>query len=364
MRWYPLRIADVRPETEDAVSISFDVPVEDRAAFAFSAGQFLTLRAVIDGEECRRSYSLCSAPASGEWRIAVKRVPGGRMSNWVADTLRPGAVLELQPPDGRFVYRPGDTPERLLLIAAGSGITPILAIATTALTENPAAQVTLLYGNRRVRDILFKEEIEDLRDRHHTRFHVIHCLSREAQEAPLNEGRIDAPKLERLFGTLVEPRALSGLYVCGPGDLAEIVSAAARAAGVAADRIHRELFTAPGSAPSARQPLRAASPVSAPSGPSTGRCAKVRLTADGLTREFELAPDGPPLLEAALAAGADLPFSCKAGVCCTCRAKVLEGQVRMDANWTLEPHEVAAGFVLTCQAHPVSDTLVISFDER
>ncbi len=363
MRWYALPVAEIRPETDDAVSVRFEVPAQDRAAFAFSAGQFLTLRAVVEGEECRRSYSLCSTPASGEWRIGVKRVPGGRLSNWVADTLRVGDQVEVLPPDGRFIYRPAAGPERLLLIAAGSGITPILAIATTALTENPAAQVTLLYGNRRVRDILFKEELEDLRDRHHTRFHVIHCLSREAQEAPLNEGRIDAAKLARLFATLIDPGGLTGVYVCGPGDLAETATVAARAAGVAAERIHREHFTAPGS-PQPVAPPKAVAGLPGPSGASAGCRARVRLTADGLTREFELAEDGPVLLDAALAAGADLPFSCKSGVCCTCRAKVLEGRVRMDANWTLEPHEVEAGFVLTCQAHPVSDTLVVSFDER
>ncbi|MFN3628943.1 MAG: 1,2-phenylacetyl-CoA epoxidase subunit PaaE [Casimicrobiaceae bacterium] len=362
MRWYPLRVAEVRPETEDAVSVRFEVPAQDRAAFAFSAGQFLTLRAVIDGEECRRSYSLCSTPASGEWRIGVKRVAGGRMSNWLADTVRGGHWVDVLPPDGRFTYRPAAEPERLLLIAAGSGITPILAIATTALAENPAAQVTLLYGNRRVRDILFKEEIEDLRDLHHTRFHVIHCLSREAQEAPLNEGRIDAAKLERIFATLIDPQSLTGVYVCGPGDLAETVTAVARAAGVAAERVHRELFTSPGAATPSVAPRSAAGKSDA-ARPAM-RLARVRLTADGITREFDLAEDGPALLDAALAAGADVPFSCKSGVCCTCRAKVLDGQVRMDANWTLEPHEVAAGFVLTCQAHPVSDTLVVTLDER
>jgi len=359
MRWHPLTIADVRVETERAISVAFDVASDMRPDFAYHAGQFLTLRAAIDGEEVRRSYSLCSPPISGEWRIAVKRVPHGRFSNWFVEHAHVGMTLEVAIPDGRFVYRPASDPERLLLVAAGSGITPVMAIAATALECNPAAQVTLLYGNATVPDIMFREALEDLRDRFLSRFQLIHCLSREMLDAPIARGRIDARKLDLLFSTLVQAATVTHVYACGPGDLADVVLQTAVAAGVPPERVQRELFLAPGQRPAvARSPSQPLAEAAASDG------ARVRLTADGKTREFCLPANGPSLLDAALAAGFDVPFSCKSGVCCTCRARLRSGTVRMDANWTLTADEIAAGYVLTCQAHPVSATLEVSFDER
>ncbi|MCX8098161.1 MAG: 2Fe-2S iron-sulfur cluster-binding protein [Casimicrobiaceae bacterium] len=364
MRFHRLRVCDVQRETEEAVSIAFEVPEALRPRFHFVAGQFVTLRLWLDGEELRRSYSLCSSPASRQWRIAVKRVPDGRVSTWLNTALRVGDTVEVAEPEGRFIYRPGSARERIMCVAAGSGITPVLSILTTALESNSQAKCFLLYGNRRVRDILFREALEDLRDRFLPRFSIVHCLSREAQEWPLQEGRIDRAKLERVFEHLVDPRSLDALYVCGPDALAELVSSTALSVGVAPSAIHRERFVAPGQL----RPLTPRRETRAKSGEDgavvTVPGAWVRLTCDGWTRAFFWKRDGTTLLDAGLAQGFDLPYSCKAGVCATCRARVLAGRVRMEENFALEAHEIAQGFVLACQAHPESDTLHVSFDVR
>ncbi len=358
MRWHRLRIVQVQPETDAALLIGFEVPPDLRSEMAYQAGQFLSLRAWIQGEEVRRSYSLCSSPLDSLWQVGVKRVPGGVFSHWLHEHARPGLEIEVAPPEGRFVYRvpARPEPEHLLLVAGGSGITPILSIVQTALRSNPLAQVSLVYGNRRVRDIMFKEALEDLRDLFHDRFQLLHCLSKERQEAPLAQGRIDHAKMKRILGTCLDPQRLTGVYVCGPGDMAEACLAAAREAGVAEDRLHREWFAAPDGKPRA-QAVR-------PREQAASNASRVRITVDGLTRELSLAESGPAILDAALAEGIELPYSCKAGVCCTCRARLLSGTVHLDAHHSLTPAELASGHILTCQAHPTSATVELSFDAR
>jgi ring-1,2-phenylacetyl-CoA epoxidase subunit PaaE len=355
--FYPVTVSDVRRETSDCVSIAFDIPEAFKGKFVFSAGQYINVRAVVGDRELRRSYSLCSAPHSGQWRVAIKRVEGGQFSQWANALLRDGDELEIMPPDGRFLFVPEANAKRnVLLLAAGSGITPILSILTTLLERELKSRVTLVYGNRRVRDIIFKETIEDLRDRYLSRFQLIHCLSGEAQESPLANGRLDAEKVSRILKTIVPAATLDAVYVCGPHEMIDSCVAATREAGVLESKIHKELF---GSPVPRHVPIDVTSDV-------TGGVdsAAVTVVADGIERVLQVPYRGESVLEISLAAGIDAPFACKAGVCSTCRARVLSGEIKMDANFTLEQHEIDRGFVLTCQSHPITDTVRITFDER
>ena len=328
--------------------------------FAFTAGQYINVRAQVGDRDVRRSYSLCSTPHSGEWRIAIKRVDGGQFSQWANMLLRVGDSIEIMPPDGRFLFLPDARKKRhMLLLAAGSGITPILAILKTILECEPLSQVTLVYGNRRVRDIIFKEAIEDLRDRYLTRFQLIHCLSREPQEAPMSSGRLDAAKVKLLLNTLLKPDALDAVYICGPNEMIQECAAAAREAGVPEAKIHKELFGT-----SSQKIVSNLSNVSEMQDALAADSARITVIADGIERVLHVPYRGESILEVALAAGIDAPYACKAGVCCTCRARVLAGEVKMDANFTLEQHEIDRGFVLTCQSHPITDDVRITFDER
>jgi ring-1,2-phenylacetyl-CoA epoxidase subunit PaaE len=362
--FYPVTIANARKETADCVSIAFDVPELIRDKFVFAAGQYVNVRAIVGDRELRRSYSLCSTPHSGEWRVAIKRVDGGQFSQWANALLREGDDIEIMPPDGRFLFAPEPSQKRnVLLLAAGSGITPILSILTTLLEREPLSRVTLVYGNRRVRDIIFKEAIEDLRDRYLTRFQLIHCLSGEAQESPLANGRLDGNKAAIILSSLLQPSSLDAVYVCGPNEMIESCAAAAISAGVPLERVHKELF----GSPALKRPLNGGSEAKAKANANDQGnfdSASVTVIADGIERVLQVPYRGTPVLEVALAVGIDAPYACRAGVCSTCRARVLEGEVTMDANFTLEPHEVNRGFVLTCQSHPVSEHVRITFDER
>jgi ring-1,2-phenylacetyl-CoA epoxidase subunit PaaE len=355
--FYPVTVSDVRRETSDCVSIAFDIPEAFKGKFAFTAGQYINVRAVVGDRELRRSYSLCSAPYSGQWRVAIKRVEGGQFSQWANALLRGGDELEIMPPDGRFLFVPEANAKRnVLLLAAGSGITPILSILTTLLEREPKSRVTLVYGNRRVRDIIFKETIEDLRDRYLSRFQLIHCLSGEAQESPLANGRLDAEKVSRILKTIVPAATLDAVYVCGPHEMIDSCVAATREAGVLESKIHKELFGLP-------VPKHVPIDVTSDVGGGVDS-ASVTVVADGIERVLQVPYRGESVLEISLAAGIDAPFACKAGVCSTCRARVLSGEIKMDANFTLEQHEIDRGFVLTCQSHPITDTVRITFDER
>ncbi|WP_119157614.1 1,2-phenylacetyl-CoA epoxidase subunit PaaE [Caldimonas tepidiphila] len=358
LHFHPLRVRDVRPDTDEAVIVSFDVPPELRDTFRFEPGQYLTLRGDVDGQDLRRSYSICAAPDDGELRVGVRRVPGGAFSCWINERLKPGATLQVIPPQGHFRV-PLDPQARrhYLGIAAGSGITPILAIMKTVLAREPQSRFTLIYGNRTQKSTMFKEELEDLKNRYLTRLALHHVFSREHMDAPLNAGRLSREKLAEFLGRLVDPKGIDHAFVCGPWSVNDEAEAALRDAGVPPERIHVERFGVP--VPDAREAAALHRPQ-----PGDAENARVVIIRDGLTREIEFRKDDPSILEAAGKAGLEVPFSCKSGVCCTCRAKVLEGRVRMDRNFALEKHEVEAGFVLTCQSHPLTERVVLSFDER
>lgn len=354
-RFHPLTIRECRRETADTVSIAFDVPPDLADRYRFVQGQYLTVKAAIDGEEIRRSYSICSGVDEGELRVAVKRVEGGLFSTHANRSLAPGAVLDVMTPMGRFNTPLDPAAARTYAaFAAGSGITPILSILKTVLTREPRSRFLLVYGNRTVSSIIFREELEDLKNRFMGRLSIHHVLSREPEEAGLLPGRIGAGLVRELCAGPLNPGMLDAAFLCGPQPMVEEVRDALAACGTPPDRIHLELFGAPsGSRPTRAVPSAANTPADA---------ATIAILQDGKRREFALAYDGDSILEAAHRHGADLPYSCKSGVCCTCRAKLREGKVAMAENYSLEPWEVEAGYVLTCQSRPLTERVVIDFD--
>lgn len=355
--FHPLSIREVTRETADCISVEFDVPPDLRDAFSYVAGQYITLRAEVGDRELRRSYSLCSAPHESKWRVAIKRVDDGQFSQWSHALMRAGDTIDVLPPDGHFRYVPDASRARkVLLLASGSGITPVFSILKTILETERDSLVTLVYGNRRVKDIVFKEAIEDLRDAHLARFQLHHTLSGEIQDAPIANGRLDGDKVTALFTGALDAMSFDDVYVCGPGEMIESCVTACEAAGIEHSRIHKEMFGVP--------PKVAAAGASSESYTTSSEQARVSVIADGIERVLSVSYKGASVLDVALGAGIDVPYACKAGVCCTCRAQVLEGEVRMDANFALDDTEVARGFVLTCQCHPVSDSVRISYDAR
>ena len=358
LHFHPLRVKSVRPETEEAVVVSFDVPSELAEQFRFTHGQHLTLRETVGGSDERRSYSICAGADDGELRVGVRKVPGGRFSTWINESLRAGDVIQVMAPEGRFFVPLDPARARHYLgIAGGSGITPILSIMKTVLAAEPHATFTLIYGNRRQRSTMFLEELEDLKNRYLSRLTLHMLFSQEATDLPLYHGRLSKEKLGEFLGSVVDAGSIDHAFVCGPHGVNDEAEAALVAAGLDADRIHIERFGVPDENPATRAAVHA---------PKEGDAADatVVIIRDGVRREIEFHAWQGNVLEAAAAAGLEVPFSCKSGVCCTCRAKLLEGEVRMERNFALEKHEVAAGFVLTCQSHPLSERLVISFDER
>ena len=356
LHFHPLRVRSLHDETDDARVIDFDVPDALAATFQHAPGQYLTLRQALAGEDLRRSYSICTTPGQG-LRVAVRRVPGGVFSNWVHTALSPGQVLAVLPPQGRFgaalaAAGPKAGGRHLLFMAGGSGITPILAMLATALATEPSSRCTLIYTNRTLASTMFKEALEDLKNRYLTRLALHSVFSREGVDSPLHSGRLDRAKaadLLRLAGRVDDA------FVCGPHAFNDEGEAALLAHGLAPAHIHIERFgVPPEAAPDVDpQPL-----------PGDARAARVTVVRDGVTRTVRLLPEDHNLLSAALRAGLDLPYSCRSGMCATCRAKVVAGRVRMDRNFALEASDLAAGFVLTCQAHALSDEVVLSFDER
>ena len=356
MAFHDLEIADVRRETADCVSLALRVPPELAAAYRFAPGQYLTLKADIDGHEERRSYSICAAPHENELRVAVKRVEGGAFSTFATTKLEAGDRIAVGTPEGRFGPAIDTSAAHVhVLVAAGSGITPVISIAKAVLAGEPRSRVVLVYANRTIDSIVFHEEIEDLKNRHMTRLSLVHVLSRERQDTALLDGRIDAAKIEALARALFDPATADGFYLCGPFAMVETVKAALAGIGVPASRVHAELFLAPDAAarPAAAKPA------------STRRegAARVTVVRDGIRQVFEVPFDGPSILDAGTAAGLDLPFSCKGGVCSTCRCLKRAGEVEMAANYSLEPWELDKGFVLACQSRPVSTEIVLDFDE-
>ncbi|HZD66870.1 MAG TPA: 1,2-phenylacetyl-CoA epoxidase subunit PaaE [Acidimicrobiales bacterium] len=354
--FHRLVVEDVAAVTDDAIAITFAVPEHLAPAYRFTQGQHVALVAPEVGDGIRRNYSICAPATSGRLRVAVKALPGGAFSTWAHTELRPGDALEVMTPAGRF-FTPLDPTQakRYTAIAAGSGITPILSILATTLEVEPASTCTLVYQNRTTASIMFLEELEDLKNRYPDRLELVHVLSREPQPVELFEGRLDGAKLSALLGALIPPEVVDEWFVCGPGAMADEVRSTLVDHGVAPARIHRERFH------SEPAPDRRPGPAPAPTDGTPSRQVTVRL--DGRASTFPLGPDQVPILDAALAVRPDAPFACKEGVCGTCRARLVEGTVRMDHPDALEADEVAAGFVLACQSHPTSDRVVLDFDQ-
>lgn len=362
-RFHDLPVSRVASEAAGAVAISFAVPAALREAFNYAPGQFLTLRAQIDGEDVRRSYSICSAMARyrdfGELEVGIRPMVGGLFSNWAATQVKVGDVLPVMPPDGRFVSKRPRAIHRVGF-AAGSGITPILSIIATSLQEQENSKFTLVYGNRSMSSVMFNEALQDLKDRYPDRLTLIHILSRQAQEVDLLRGRIDASKVRSLVAALLPAPSMDEVFVCGPEAMIESTHSALLECGVPARSIHTERFTSPRreAIPNSQRQVVASLTPSKVAGTIA-----LQLTLDGKLHTLHMRPE-ERVLDVALAAGLDLPYSCKAGVCCTCRAKVTAGAVVMDRNFTLEPWEMDKGFVLTCQSRPTTSELAINFDER
>lgn len=357
--FHPLTVRSVQPDTAEAVIVSFEVPPALRAVFGFTQGQYLTLRTDIDGQDLRRSYSICAGVDDGELRVGVRKVRGGVFSNWINASLKAGDTIQVMAPQGRF-FVPLDPAARRhhVGIAGGSGITPILSIMKTVLAREPLSEFTLIYGNRQLRSTMFKEELEDLKNRYMSRLVLHHVFSDEQTDAALNQGLMNREKISAFLGPVVQADRIDHVYICGPFQMNDEAEAALLAAGVPEERIHIERFGV------AQLPAGQVGAVIHEAKPGDAEVARVLIIRDGLRREIEFRKDQPSILDCATAAGMEVPFSCTSGVCGTCRAKLLEGEVRMERNFALDKNEVAAGFVLTCQAHPLTERVVLSFDER
>jgi ring-1,2-phenylacetyl-CoA epoxidase subunit PaaE len=353
-KFHPLPVAKIDRETRDAIAVTFDVPDALRDLFRFEPGQHLTLRTHLDGEDIRRSYSICTPPG-GPLRIAVKRSPGGVFSTWANEALREGALLEVMPPMGHFNVPSDTTSSRHYLgVAAGSGITPLMSIVGSALAGEPRSRVTLIYGNRASSTVMFRDELSALKDRYLDRFNLVHVLSREPQDIELLHGRIDRAKADAIFKSWVPVEDVDYAFVCGPEGMMDAVRASLLAHGLPADRIKIERFAA--SIPKHTHVARPL-PVAAHT-----EC-EVTVIIDGSQRMFILEKGAENIIDGGLRNGIELPYSCKGGVCSTCRCKLIDGDVDMDVNFALEDYEVARGFRLACQSYPVSDKVIVDFDQ-
>lgn len=355
-RFHALRVADLRRETRDSVSIALEVPDGLKPVFAFTPGQYVTLRAVIDGEEVRRAYSICSGLLDGELRVGVKHVRGGAFSTFANERLARGDLIEAMPPDGRFIADLARKGRHVLGVAAGSGITPVLSIVKSLLAGDPTARVTLVYGNRTSQAVMFAETIEALKNQYIGRLSVVHVLSREAQDVALLSGRITGDKLGELARGVIDVADLDEAFLCGPQGMVEDARTALIGLGLAADRIHVELFTP--------APLRARHQAAVAEAPTErAPIAQVTVTLDGKRHVVDFHADDDNVVDAAARAGVELPYSCKGGMCCTCRCRVESGTADMAVNYSLEEWELKAGFVLGCQTRPTGPTLALDFDQ-
>lgn len=357
-RFHELTVADIRQETRDAVSIAFSLPEAERDTFLrFQPGQHLVLRTLIDGEEVMRTYSICSAPDERELRVAVKRQPHGRFSSFANERLKPGDVLQAMPPSGHFSATfEASNRKHYLAFAAGSGITPIISLIKSGLAAEPNSRFTLVYGNRSAQNMIFREQLEDLKNAHMGRFNLVPVMSREQTDVALFHGRIGKEKCDALFEHWIDVASVDECYICGPESMVESVAESLKAHGVAEANIHFELFTTPGEAKRRQEERQNDTTLD-------HSISLISVRIDGNQLEFELPKNSVSLLEAGLRAGVDLPHSCKGGVCSTCRARIVEGEVEMDVNYALEDYELEAGYVLTCQSYPVSQRVVVDYDE-
>ena len=356
-RFHPLTVTGIRRETRDAVVVTLAPSEEDRAVFDFTQGQYLTFRRKFEDEELRRSYSICAGKDEGVLMVAIKRVDGGCFSTWVNESLKPGDTLEAMPPMGAFftALEP-DVAKHYVGFAGGSGITPVLSIIKTVLAREPRSRFTLVYANRQISSIMFREELEDLKNLYLGRFSVLHILESEAQDIDLFTGRIDGEKCAALFRSWIDIRSIATAFVCGPEPMMLAIAAALREHGLRDDQIKFELFAS-------SQPGRLRRKAEAAAGADQGAMCEATVTLDGATRSFRFPKQGQSLLDAALENAMDAPYACKAGVCSTCRARIIEGEAEMEVNHALEDYEVRQGYVLTCQSYPLTDRIVLSYDQ-
>jgi ring-1,2-phenylacetyl-CoA epoxidase subunit PaaE len=353
-RFHALRIAEIVPETAEASSVRFEIPEELRERFAFRAGQHLTLRAMLGGEEVRRNYSLCTAPAEGDWMVTVKRIGGGVFSNWVGDELKAGDMIDVMPPHGSFTTEFAASDSRHLVgIAGGSGITPVMSLIRTLLREEPHSRFTLLYGNRDSSSIIFLEALAGLKDKYLDRLEIYHFLDAEEQDIELFNGMLTRARLDEALPALVPDAAsVDGWFICGPGPMMDAAEGALLDGNVPKERIHIERFTAdrpPGAVVREMAELQ-----------TKAEGVTLAVTLDGRTRRVPFTQGN--ILDSARAAGLPAPFACKAGVCATCRAKVTSGKVEMAVHYGLTDDEVADGYVLTCQSVPLGDGVAVDYD--
>lgn len=357
IHFHKLAIKEINKETSDCVSVLFDIPDNLKETFQFKQGQSLTMRTTINGEEVRRTYSICSTPLENKWRVAIKKVEGGLFSTLANDQLQKGDVLEVMPPVGKFyVELDAAHKKHYLAIAAGSGITPVLSIIKTTLHTEPQSFFTLIYGNRSRSSIIFFEELEALKNKYLQRFNFINVLSRERTDASVNFGRINQEKLVEL-SKLIDYSTVDETFICGPEEMIFAVKAFLEQKGIDSKKIHFELFTVPGEKQSTVTRKQSAD--------NSGPKSKITIKLDGRSFDFDLSLNNDTsILDAALQQGADLPFACKGGVCCTCKAKLTEGEVMMDVHWGLEEEEIEEGYILTCQSHPKTERVVVDFDVK
>ena len=354
VEFHQLRVVEVTPLTDESVAVTFDLPPPLVPDFTHLPGQHVTLRAVVDGEDLRRSYSISANANGGKLRVGIKRLPGGAFSTWATTRLRAGDRIGVMPPVGEFTIQPDPgTARHRVAIVAGSGITPVLSLVSTTLESEPGSSWTVLFGNRTVNSIMFLDELEALKDRYPARLQLFHFLSREGSDLPLLSGRIDAEKIEIVQGTLLGGRPVDGWYLCGPYDMVTMARDTLSRLGVGEDRIHDELFFA--------------GPVdlsTLPPEPPPGE-GSVHLTVilDGRAVDTLMTPE-TSILDAALRVRSELPFSCKGGMCATCKGRIEEGEVTMDKNYALVDSEIEAGYVLTCQSHPIGERVVVRYDHR
>lgn len=355
LRFYPLKIEALSQETANCISIAFKIPDNLKPVFQYKQGQYLTLKAQINGKEIRRNYSLCSSPLENEWRVAVKKVENGQFSTFANEVLRVGDVIEVMPPIGKFFTDLDPTQAKhYVAFAAGSGITPILSILKTVLQTEPNSTFTLFYGNQRVRSIIFKETIEGLKNRYLNRFVVHHFLTREQLDAPLFNGRFTKEKLNTIFAKLLNINTVDEFFICGPEASILDIKDLLLEKGIPKKQIHFELFTTA----NRKQKTKTIKNESL----TDQQISQIVVIDGGKSFAFDLAQNTDTILDAALEHGADLPFACKGGVCSTCKAQLLEGEVSMELNYVLEPEELEAGYILSCQSRPISKKVTVDFD--
>ncbi len=354
-KFYPLKVIDIQKTTQDSVVVSFDVPSEHKDIFSFTQGQYLTLKSEINGESVRRSYSLCSSVDDNEWKVAIKEVAGGKYSTYANHHLSEGDIIECMPPDGRFFVNIDASQQRnYVAFAAGSGITPILSIIKTHLSKEPSSRFTLFYTNKNAKSIMLKEELEALKNLYMNRFQVFYFLTQEQRNIPLFNGRIDHEKLKIIFKTIVNQERIDHYFLCGPEEMIFLVRDYLLSIGIEKNKLHFELFT---SSSEEKQQI-----IKDTKKKYEGLVSDITVIEGGKTLKFEIPQGSDNILDAALSHSSDLPFACKGGVCCTCKAKLLEGDVNLLVNYGLEEEELEKGYILCCQAIPISDKVIVDFD--